>query len=77
MTVPAFLKAWWPMIVTVGAGLVGYGSLASDVTHIKYQQDKTLTDHDVLIRVDTRQEQMSKDITDMKTDIKDIAKAVK
>jgi ABC-type nickel/cobalt efflux system permease component RcnA len=76
-TVFALLKATWPVLVVAGGGLMAWGSLRSDVQHIKTQQDQQINDHDAIVRIDERQKRMETDVQDMKQDIKDIAEAVK
>lgn len=73
----AFLKTAWPVLVVAGGGLIAWGSLNADVSHIKEQQDQQVSDHDAIVRIDERQKRMEDDVKDMKQDIKDIAKAVK
>ncbi len=72
-----WLKAWWPILVTLGAGLLGFGSLRADVQHLQEKAVAQATDHDMIVRTDSRVERIEKDITEIKGDIKGIAKAVK
>lgn len=76
-TVGAFVKSTWPIIVVAGTGLMGFATLRADVTQLKAAHSEQISDHDVLVRVDERQKTMSEDIKAMKSDIKDIATAVK
>lgn len=68
---------YWPIIAACSLGLVGFGSLKSDVGHIQQQQDIASNDHDRIVRIEERQEQLQKDVSEMKKDIKSIAEAVK
>lgn len=71
------LKALWPVIVVAAGGLIAWGNLKSDVAHIKEQQDVMVPDHDRMVRMDERQAQLQRDVTEMKADIKELVKASK
>ena len=71
------LKSYWPLIVTFGLGLIGYGTLQTDVAHIKQQQDVITSDHDRIVRIEEQQKRTADDVSEMKQDLKEIAKAVK
>jgi hypothetical protein len=72
-----FFKNWWPLILTAGSCIAGYSTLASDVSHIEQREAAQVSDHDLLQRVDTRQQRMEEDVKEMKSDLKEIREAVK
>lgn len=72
-----WLKEYWPIIITVAGGLLAFGTLRADVADLKDQQAKVATDRELLVRTDERVGRMERDISEMKDDVKEIAKAVK
>lgn len=65
------------MIVVAGTGIAGFSTLRADVSHMQLEQLQQVSDHDRIVRMETKQDTMVDDVKEMKKDIKDIAKAVK
>lgn len=76
MSLPIITKHW-PIIVTLSAGILAFGTLRADVVQLKTASQDVKTDHDLIVRVDERQKKLAEDVAEMKQDIKDIAQAVK
>jgi hypothetical protein len=72
-----WFKNWWHVLVTVVAGLMAFGSLRADVAQLKEDNIIQATDHDRIVRMDEKIINIESDITEMKDDLNEIAKAVK
>lgn len=88
MSVQEVLKSYWPIITTVAAGILGYGTLNADVSNLKVQLGSTQTelkeaqkesraDHDLLVELNTRSQGMEDDMKEIKTAVKEIAKGAR
>lgn len=84
MSVQDVLRTHWPVIATVGAGLLAWGALNADVTHLKDEmkaakaeitetQKEARTDHDLLVELNTRSQGMEDDMKEIKTAVKELA----
>lgn len=77
------LKSHWPIITTVAAGLVAWGTLNADMSNVK-QEQATLkqdlakakvdaqADHDAIVRMDERTKTMAEDMKDVKAVLKEL-----
>lgn len=77
MTTSTFIKSWWPIIIVAGSGVAAFSTLAADLSNTKEKVEAQVSDHDRIVRMETKQDRMADDVKEMKQDIKDIAKAVK
>lgn len=69
-TVGAIFKSVWPLLVVAGGGLIAWGSTQADIKQLKQDVSVAKTDHDTLIRVDERTQQMAKDLEEIKAAVK-------
>jgi hypothetical protein len=72
-----WLKDWWAILTTAAASLIAYATLAASVADLEKAEATRVSDHDRIVRMEAKQDNMAEDITEMKADIKEIAKAVK
>ena len=52
----------WHIIVVVGAGLIAWGGLEARVAQVEEDVQVTQTDHDLLIKLSTQQDNMQKQL---------------
>jgi hypothetical protein len=75
--VSAAIHRWWPMAVAAAVSLLAFGDVRTDLVYLKHAQAQQSNDHDAIVRIDQKVNNIEGDITEMKQDIKDIAQAVK
>lgn len=73
----AFFVKFWPVVIVAGGGLIGWGTLSSDVSHLQEEQRTSVEDHDRIVRMETEQKAMKESLDEIKSDVKDIARAVR
>lgn len=73
MLIRKFIGDHWPLIGALAAGLVAWGVTTADISQLKTDRDKALVDHDTIIRIESKQDRMQDDITEIKQAIKQLA----
>lgn len=67
MAFPVAIEKGWPVAVSVVFAAISWGSLKSDVTDLKIKSVDLQHDHDALLRMEQRQEDMLVDLADIKS----------
>lgn len=69
-----FLRLNWPIIATVCAGLIAWGTAMADINALKEAAAKKESDHDRIIKVETVVESSGKVIAEIRTEQKEASK---
>lgn len=64
--VKQFMSNYWPLMATIGAGLIAWGSLNADVSKLKEEAATAKSDHDLIVEMRTEQKHIRDDIKEIK-----------